>query len=170
MKSKQTHFYLSFKAPTQYPIRALSDLELAEFTFAWLSAYKRKTKHMCRHGFMFFLLEMIESHASKFSRTMERRQPGLQLGVWVFWDPWRWRNSPTRLFIIFAASHQNNNGTTGSSDLQTIRPPPITERRIIGPSDHRVRHPHDHKSRRGNACGKSQANVILARELGPLDS
>ena len=35
---------------------------VAEFTFTWLSAYKHQTKHMCRHGFMFFLLEMIESH------------------------------------------------------------------------------------------------------------
>ena len=35
---------------------------VCEFTFTWLSAYRHKTKHMNRFGFLFFLQEMAWSH------------------------------------------------------------------------------------------------------------
>ncbi|CAK8988953.1 unnamed protein product, partial [Durusdinium trenchii] len=35
---------------------------VCEFTFTWLSKYKHQTKHMNKHGFQFFLLDMAWSH------------------------------------------------------------------------------------------------------------
>ena len=41
---------------------------VCEFTFTWLSTYRRQTNHMKRFGFLFFLQEMAWSHNDQIFR------------------------------------------------------------------------------------------------------
>lgn len=44
------------------PTKLFSLVLVCEFTFTWLSKYKRQTKHMNEYGFQLFLLDMAWSH------------------------------------------------------------------------------------------------------------